>query len=379
MDFLDIENYENLIQIHKLNKEIHLLKLEINEFHDKKKSNIYFLNLQQDLFDSTVQKKINLLKKYNYRIIKNILNMHTLQKKNNELQETIQNNNKLITNYNNMLLYYSIDKYNTKKSIEKILIKYNNIIQSNNVHKLDLQKILNSSLNDFKCKILKNLDNINFLLNTGLNNYYIFQSYINQYNLYNDIDSLLKYHYQIYTQYILKYKLNIEYKEYLKYKQNSILQIKKLQNINNKNDLIKVKNLKRLNLLHQKTKNIKNKYLYIQKEIILYENRNIKTQNSINKNIHELNIRISIKVKQLKECEHEIELCNKHIELLNELHGNKLVNDENCPICLDKMTKGIMTTCKHYFHYGCINVYIFNILHQNSRLDITCPICRQYI
>ena len=28
MDFLDIENYENLMQIHKLNKDIHLLKLE---------------------------------------------------------------------------------------------------------------------------------------------------------------------------------------------------------------------------------------------------------------------------------------------------------------------------------------------------------------
>ena len=92
MDFLDIENYENLIQIHKLNKEIHLLKLEINEFHDKKKSNIYFLNIQQELFDSVVKKKFNLLKKYNYRIIKNILNMHMLKKKNKELI-AIENNN----------------------------------------------------------------------------------------------------------------------------------------------------------------------------------------------------------------------------------------------------------------------------------------------
>ena len=226
MDFLDIENYENLIQIHKLNKEIHLLKLEINEFNDKKKSNIYFLNLQQELFNSAVQKKINLLKKYNYRIIKNILNMHTLQKKNNELQEGIQNNSELIMNYNNNLLYYSIDKFNTKKSIEKILIKYNNIIQSNNEYKIDLNKILNSSSNDFKYKILKNLDNINLSINNGLNNYYIFQRYINKYNLNNDIDLIIKYHYQIYKQYILKYKLNIEYKEYLKYKVNSIVYYK---------------------------------------------------------------------------------------------------------------------------------------------------------
>ena len=41
MDFLDIENYDNLINIHKLNKQIHLLNIEINEFESKKKSNIY--------------------------------------------------------------------------------------------------------------------------------------------------------------------------------------------------------------------------------------------------------------------------------------------------------------------------------------------------
>ena len=92
-----------------------------------------------------------------------------------------------------------------------------------------------------------------------------------------------------------------------------------------------------------------------------------------------MNIRISIKIKQLKECEHEIKLCNNNIELLNNLHGNELINGDNCAICLEKMEKGIMTSCKHYFHYGCINIYIFNILHQNSKLDIRCPICRQYI
>lgn len=37
MDFLDIENYNNLINIHKLNKQINLLNLEINEFESKKK------------------------------------------------------------------------------------------------------------------------------------------------------------------------------------------------------------------------------------------------------------------------------------------------------------------------------------------------------
>ena len=84
-------------------------------------------------------------------------------------------------------------------------------------------------------------------MNIGLNNYYLFQSYLKLYNLNNDTDLIIKYHHGIYKQYILKYKLNIEYKEYLKSKQNSILHIKKLQNVNDKNNLIKVKNLKRLN------------------------------------------------------------------------------------------------------------------------------------
>lgn len=409
MDFLDIKNYENLMQIHKLNKDIHLLKLEINEFHDKKKSNIYFLNIQQELFDSVVKKKFNLLKKYNYRIIKNILNMHILKKKNKELIEIENNNINLINDINHKLLYYSIDKYNTKKSIEKILIKYNNIINNDfDLLKLEISKIQTISINNFKCKILKNLDNINYLVNTGLNTYYIFYSYLLNNNFYNDINLILNNHQQIYKQYILKYKLNIEYKEYLKYKQQSIQKIKKVQNINHKSEILKIKNNKRLTLLHQKTRNIKNKYLYIQKDIIVYENRNSKTQSVINKNIHELNIRISIKTKQLLECQQEIELCNKNIELLNELNGediltlikkvNILTNKqckkctnnkicktcleyeiENCPICLDTINKGIMTSCNHFFHYGCINLYIFNILHQNSKLDITCPICRQYI
>lgn len=386
MDFLDIENYENLMQIHKLNKDIYILKLEINEFYEKRQSNIYFLNLQQELFNSVVNKKINMLKKFNYRIIKNILNINLLQKKNNELNENTKQIENLISNINKSLLKFSIDKFNTKKSIEKILYKYNNLIHTYdnkllNIDKLDLSKFFINNFDQlnnidvFKCKILKNL----YSINNNLNHYYIYYNYLLKYNFYNDINLILIDYKLIYKQQILKYKLNIEYKEYFKFKQNSIQQIKKYQNIKEKNKLLKIKNTKRFNLLLQKTKNIKNKYLYIQKDIISYEKRNIKTQSTINKNIHELNIRISIKSKQLKECEHEIELCNKNIELLNELNGDLLLTDENCAICLETIKRGIITPCKHYYHYGCINLYIFNILQQNSKLDIICPICRQYI
>ena len=133
--------------------------------------------------------------------------MHILKKKNKELIEIENNNIDLINNINHKLLYYSIDKYNTKKSIEKILIKYNNLIHSDfDLLKLEISKIQTISINNFKCKILKNLDN------TGLNTYYLFYSYLLHNNFYNDINLILNYHQQIYKQYILKYKLNIEYK-----------------------------------------------------------------------------------------------------------------------------------------------------------------------
>ena len=80
MNFLDIENYENLMKIYKLNKDIYILKLEINEFEDKKKSNLYFLNIQQEVYNTTIMKKKTIIKKYKFQIIKNILNMHLLQK-----------------------------------------------------------------------------------------------------------------------------------------------------------------------------------------------------------------------------------------------------------------------------------------------------------
>jgi|LauGreDrversion4_2_1035121.scaffolds.fasta_scaffold03218_14 hypothetical protein len=333
MNFLDIENYENLMKIYKLNKDIYILKLEINEFEDKKKSNLYFLNIQQEVYNTTIMKKKTIIKKYKFQIIKNILNMHLLQKKHKELIKIEQYYIDLITDLYYSLSHFSIYKYNTKKNIGKILNKLNDI------NKLD--------------------SIINYKYIKLFNDFYIEQP--------------------ITQQKILKAKLNIEFKEYLKYKPKCLNQITKVENIINKNMILKNKNLKKKNLLHQKTINIKNKYLYIQKDIIIYENRNVKSYTSINKNIHELNIRISIKNKQLIEYQNEINICHNNIELLNNIKGDKILTHEQCSICLEDINKGIQTSCNHFFHYGCINMYIFNILQQNTKFDIKCPICRQYI
>ena len=65
--------------------------------------------------------------------------------------------------------------------------------------------------------------------------------------------------------------------------------------------------------------------------------------------------------------------------------------DENCPICLEKITKqnGCMTKCKHCFHKNCLKEYIkqsclkkiINNLIENQfdSFKIDCPYCRQNI
>lgn len=387
MDFLDIENYENLYNIHKLNKQIHLLNLEINEFENKKKSNLYFLKIQKDIFNNILLKKINLLKKYNFKIIKNILKMYYLKNKIKELNNYNILNNNLILNYLHTLKYYNIDKFNNKKSINKILLKLNNCLDSFYIKNLDLDKSISSNIHQyFKCKIIKNLDNLSYcqtilIKNDNLSTYFnIFKSYIFKYNLYSDINIIDNFYQNIYKQFILIKKLNLEFKEYIKIKKNYSKHIEKLNNQNRKFSLIKLKNIQNIDLLYKKTKDIKNKYLYVQKDIIFQENKNTLTQNTMNKNIHELNIRIDIKKKILEEYKIDIEKLYNNLIKLNDTKGDILPNKDICSICLEEISLGVTTICNHNFHYGCINLYIFNILHDNNnKIDIKCPLCRQYI
>ena len=387
MDFLDIENYDNLINIHKLNKQIHLLNIEINEFESKKKSNIYFLNIQKDIFNELFLKKENLLKKYNCKIIKNILNMHFLKKKVDELILLEKYNNNLIINYRKQLKNYNIQKYNTKINIDKLLLKYNNILINCDSNKLNLtnDNILLTNYNELKCKLIKNLDNPNILQSIFIKNnnestgYNLFNIYLLKYNLNNDFNVLHSFHTNIYKQFILLKILNLEFKEYLKVKSNYKLSTQKVINNIQKNNIMQIKHKNKINLLYKKTQDIKNKYLYLQKDIMSLEAKNLKTQSTMNKNIHELNIRISFKKKLLEDYQADVDKYNDNIFILNNTKGELISNNEQCSICLDDIKLGITTECKHHFHYGCINLYIFNILQQNTKLDIKCPLCRQYI
>ncbi len=386
MDFLDIVNYENLLQINKLNKEIQLLTIDINDFENKKKSNLHFLNIQKEFFEDLINKKTNILKKYNFKIIKNIINMHMLKEKNNELNKQYNINKELTIKYNKQLVYFSINTHsNTSPTIKKLLNKYNNLINDSEYISLTP---LNSTPSEMHCcNDLINTQSIKTIISDfKLLNKFIYLNYFQLTNLNTALISKIKWieYFNnnlniIYKYSILKKVLNIEFKHYYKFKTNIVKQKNKLININNKFIININKNNNQINLLYKKTKDLKNKFNNTFKDIKIQENNNIKLQSTMNSNIHELNIRIGISKQKLNILQLEIEEYNHHLHILNNTKGDLLSSNDICSICLEELPIGITTKCNHHFHYGCINLYIFNILQQNNNLEFKCPICRQYI
>lgn len=53
--------------------------------------------------------------------------------------------------------------------------------------------------------------------------------------------------------------------------------------------------------------------------------------------------------------------------------------EQTCSICLEDDSRFIKTNCGHYFHVECLGAYIHDIVISKSKIDITCPYCRQYI
>lgn len=377
MDFFDQENYSNLLNIHKLNKKVHILLLELKEYEAKKKNNIYFLKIQDNIFEKLFTTKYSLLKKYYFRIIKTAIIIYYNKKKNKEILDNLNINNDILNSLNNKI--YTNNLLFKKQSLIKILNKYNNII---NDYK-NFDTINNSKSNKIKKQynlihnnIIINYNNIKLLDIKALNS--LFYSYICNYNkiepnfsinIFNNINIY-------FTQ--LKI-LNIEFKEYKKIYNDKNKQIKKLLNINSKYNKILDKNKRQNELLLKKSDDIKNKYEYIQKYIIFQENKNIKTKLNFIKNIHELNIRIELHSKMINESKLEIDKSQELLQLHDNIKGSKLDTIEQCMICLEEISHGINTKCNHKYHYSCINLYIFNILNQFNKIEIKCPICRQFI
>ena len=104
-----------------------------------------------------------------------------------------------------------------------------------------------------------------------------------------------------------------------------------------------------------------------------------KIKEDFRKNITDIDLNIIL----LKEM---LIIHNKKKELLEKIINKDNIkysfcNDinDNCSICLNKLDYCIQTKCSHHFHYNCIISYIYNLLENSSKIDIICPICRQYI
>lgn len=389
MDFFDKDNYDNLNNINNLNKKIKILTIELKEYEAKKKNNIYFLKIQNDIFDQMFNKKYTLLRKYYIRIIKNAIVIYFNKKKNKDLNTLITNNN---NNINSIYVDINqIDIFNNieKKSLLKLKYKYQHAIDDinniNNRYLLKLEKKYNSIIN-----LTNNIYDQKITIHDIKSNNEIFYNYIYISNLANNnldndrdlannknltLDLFISIH-----LYFNKLKLvNLEFLEYIKYKNSKKKQITKLYNNNNKSYKIIQKNIKSNELLNKKSEDIKNKYNYMQKYILIQENKNLKTQFNFVKNIHELNIRIDLHNQLLKDYKDQVENLQNILKETDEIKGHKLKNSEQCMICLEDISYGIITKCNHKFHNSCINLYIFNIFTQLNNIEIKCPICRQFI
>ena len=56
------------------------------------------------------------------------------------------------------------------------------------------------------------------------------------------------------------------------------------------------------------------------------------------------------------------------------IYRNKILKDEKCPICLEKLDKQkdfVVTPCGHYFHFSCIS--------ESMKTSSKCPLCRTSI
>ncbi len=380
MDFFDKDNYANLANINNLNKKIRILTMELKEYEAKKKNNIYFLKIQNDLFEKMFKKKYILLKKYYIRIIKNAIIIHFNKQKNKDLNKLINCNNNVINS-----IYVDINQINIfdnieKKSLLKLKNKYQQIIEDiNNKKLLKLEKKYNS-INNLNNNLYFNLTIYDIKSNND-----VFYNYINNYNLINtpSLENNNKLTLDLFINinlYFTKLKLvNLEFLEYIKYKNSKKKQLNKLYNNNNKSQKIIEKNIKSNELLNKKSEDIKNKYEYIQKYIIVQEKKNLKTQFNFVKNIHELNIRIDLHNQLLKDYKNQVDELQNLLKDTDETKGEKIENSEPCMICLDDISHGIITKCNHKFHHSCINLYIFNIINQLHNIEIKCPICRQFI
>ncbi len=399
MEFINEDSYKNIVKYTKITNKINNNLIEINNLEKKKKSNESIIQIQEKIFCNTIDSKFNLIKKYKFTIIKNIINYHKNQSIIKFLNNLILKNNKILHNHNNNNIN-NIQFFN-ENIINKINIEINKIELINNFYINKNYEKLDNFLNYHIKKLSK--ENI---INISNNNIYTFHKYLSNiiinkkdiknisinfilylFNFNNSIDfnNIDKYYYNIYKILLFIYNISI-YKIKLKIIHNELKYYFKQNNfihkiVSNNDKLLKdiKKSYKKNDLIINKSNQIIIKYKYIEKYIKNQFIKHYKIQEVFNKNIVDIELNILL----LKEI---IIINNNEKDLLENIINQDNIKysvcsniNDNCSICLNKLDNCIQTKCSHYFHYNCIISYIYNILEHNYKIDLICPICRQYI
>ena len=306
MEFINEESYKNIVKYNKINNKINNALIEINNLQKKKKGNESILEMQETIFYNIIESKLNLIKKYKFTIIKNVINYH-------KNQLIIKVLNKLILKNKNNLLNNKINKiFFTDNINNKLNIEYNKIKSLNKYYINENYEKLDNLLNHCAKKILKDnpIENDNiYILKQYLSNInfnkkdikYIsinFILYLFKYNNTIDLDNIDKYHNNIYKILLFIYYLSI-YKIKIKLLHNELKDFFKLQKFNNKlncnsEKLLKdiKKSYKKNDIIIKKSNQLIIKYKHTEKHIKNQFMKHNKIKEDFRKNITDIDLNI---------------------------------------------------------------------------------------
>ena len=121
-------------------------------------------------------------------------------------------------------------------------------------------------------------------------------------------------------------------------------------------------------------------------------------ENIINCDKRKISMLDSIKILE-RNCARELRSHKTHLNYLNTKINNvkkKYIEEvdnvnikyksqfehngcQTCSICLEEDCRFIKTDCNHYFHVECLSAYIQDLIDSRIKIEIRCPMCREYL
>ncbi len=81
------------------------------------------------------------------------------------------------------------------------------------------------------------------------------------------------------------------------------------------------------------------------------------------------------KIRNVKK-KYTEELENVNLKYKDQFSAN---GKQLCSICLEEDCRFIKTECGHYYHVECLSAYIQDLIDSRVKIEIRCPMCRQYL